>query len=78
MSQNQLLRDALIDGFTAVGIPGASINAARCPSDPQFGLLRHNPNAYEVSARFKVKARCEQRPQFLVADSDGREKRATT
>ena len=26
MSQNQLLRDALIDGFTAVGIPGTSIN----------------------------------------------------
>ena len=39
LSQNQLLRDALIDGFTAVGIPGASINAARCSSNPQFGLL---------------------------------------
>ena len=33
-SRNQLLRDALIDGFTAAGILSASINAARCSNDP--------------------------------------------
>ena len=33
ISQNQLLRDALIDGFTAAGILNASINAARCSND---------------------------------------------
>ena len=33
MSQNQLLRDALIDRFTAAGVPGASLNAARCSND---------------------------------------------
>ena len=32
MSQNQSLRDTLIDRFTAAGIPGASINAARFSS----------------------------------------------
>ena len=57
MSQIQLLRDALIDGFTADGIPGASINIARFSSAPQFGLLRRNPNAHEVSAQFDVEAR---------------------
>ena len=77
MRQNQLLRDALIDGFTASGIPGASSNAARCSSDPQFGLLGRNPNAYEVSARLEVEARNEEHPQFLAAAADGREKRTT-
>ena len=33
ISQNQLLRDALIDRFTAAGIPGALLNAARCSND---------------------------------------------
>ena len=33
MSQNQLLRDALIARFTAARIPGASLNAARYSND---------------------------------------------
>ena len=64
MSQNQSLRDTLIDGFTAAGIPGAAINNARFSSAPQFGLLGRNPNAYEVSARLEVKARSEEHLQF--------------
>ena len=78
MSQNQLLRDALIDGFTAVGIPGASINTARFSSAPQFGLLRRNPNAHEVSARLEIEARSEDRPQLLAAAADGREEDVMT
>jgi hypothetical protein len=78
MSQKKLLlRDALIDGFTAAGNPGASLNAARCSSDPLFGLLGRNPNAYEVSARLEVEARSEEHPQWLAAAADGHEKRAT-
>ena len=77
MSQIQLLRDALIDGFTAAGVPGASLNASRCSSDPQFDLLGRNPNAYEISARLQVEASSEKDPQFLTAAADRREKRAT-
>ena len=33
ISQSHLLRDALIDRFTAAGIPGASLNAARCSNE---------------------------------------------
>lgn len=51
ISQNLSLRDMLIAGFTAAGIPVAAINNARFSSEPQFGLLGRNPNAYEVSAR---------------------------
>ena len=69
--------DALIDGFAAAGNPGASLNAARCSSDPLFGLLGRNPNAYEVSARLEVEARSEGHPQLLAAAADGHEKRAT-
>ena len=78
MSQNQLLRDALIDGFTADGIPVAPINAARFSSAPQFGLLRRNPNAHEVSAGFEVEARSEDRPQLLAAAADGRDEDVMT
>ena len=78
MSQNQLLRDALIDGLTADGIPVASINAARFSNAPQFGLLRRNPNAHELSARFEVGASSEDRPQLLAAAADGREEDVMT
>ncbi len=73
MSQNQSLRDMLIDGFTAARIPGAAINNARFSSAPQFGLLGCNPNAYEVSARLEVKARSEEHLQFLAAAADENE-----
>ena len=73
MSQNQSLRDTLIDGFTAAGIPSAAINNARFSSAPQFGLLGRNPNAYEVSARLEVKARSEEHLQFLAAATDEHE-----
>ena len=73
MSQNQSLRDTLIDGFTAAGIPGAAINNARFSSAPQFGLLGRNPNAYEVSARLEVKARSEEHLQLLAAAADEHE-----
>ena len=76
ISQNQLLRDALIYRFTAAGIPGASINAARCSSDPKFGVLRRNLNAYELFAQLEVEACSVERPQLLAAAADGREKRA--
>ena len=76
ISQNQLLRDALIYRFTAAGIPGASINAARCSSDPNFGVLRRNLNAYELFAQLEVEACSVERPQLLAAAADGREKRA--
>ena len=33
ISQSHLLRDALIDSFTAAGIAGVSLNAARCSND---------------------------------------------
>ena len=71
-----MLRDALIDRFTAVGIPDASISAARCSSDPQFGVLRRNLNAYELFAQLEVKACGMERPQLLAAAADGRKKRA--
>ena len=73
MSQNQSLRDTLIDGFTAAGIPGAAINNARFSSAPQLGLLGRNPNAYEVSARLEVKARSEEHLQLLAAAADEHE-----
>ena len=76
MSHIQLLRDALIDRFTAAGIPGASINAARCSSDPQFGVLRRNLNAYEVFAQLEVEACSVERPRLQAAAADGRKKRA--
>ena len=78
MSQNQLLRDALIDGFTADGIPGASINTALFSCAPQFSLLRRYPNAHEVSARLEIEARSEDRPQLLAAAADGREEDVMT
>ena len=77
MRQSQWLRDALNDGFTAAGIPSASLTAARCSSDPHFGMLERNPNAYEVSAQIEVEARSEERPQLLAAAADGRGSRAT-
>ena len=33
ISQSHLLRDALIGRFPAAGIPGASLNAARCSNE---------------------------------------------
>ena len=73
MSQNQSLRDTLIDVFTAAGIPGSAINNARFSSAPQFGLLGRNPNAYQVSARLEVKARSEEHLQFLATAADEHE-----
>ena len=73
MSENQSLRDTLIDGFTVAGIQGAAINNARFSSAPQFGLLGRNPNAYEVSARLEVKARSEEHLQFLAAADEHEE-----
>ena len=73
MSQNQSLRDTLIAGFTAAGIPGAAINNARFSNEPQFGVLGRNPNGYEVSARLEVKARSEEHLQLLAAAADERE-----
>ena len=64
MSHIQLLRGALIDRFTAAGIPGASINAARCSSDPQFGVLRRNLNAHEVFTQLEVEACSVERPRL--------------
>ena len=78
MSQNQLLRDALVDGFNADGIPSASTNTARFSSATQFGLLRRNPNAHEVSVRLEIEARSEDRPQLLAAAADGREEDVMT
>jgi len=73
MSHNQSLRDTLIAGFAAAGIPGAAINYARFSKAQQFGLLGRDPNAYEVSARLELEARSEEHLQLLAAAADERE-----
>ena len=70
MTTNQRLRQELIAGFIAAGIPETAINNSRFSSSPQFGIFGRTPNSFEVAARMEVKVGSETHLQLLAAAAD--------
>lgn len=73
MSNNQALRNSLIETFIAAGIADTEIKNSKFSSSPQFGLFGRNPNRFEVTARLEVTVTSEEHLQLLARAADENE-----